>query len=452
MLSPQTFFPQLSITNKKIFVIVCLLAVCFVIEVSINVVVDFLFEFVTSLEGVILFTLIGLTYVAGQFVILGFLKFAGKQISSKSQSLASIHRGISIVQYILIINVLYVIFSIWIGHYYFKYSLYVTTFLSQGTTAILLAVFSYKFLTWYKNNKNSKVVILYGLAFLIYAFDLTLLCVYSVNILQEKSLIITPDSKVTFPDLPEGSFFDIFFNIYVYLDMSGFILLLSATGILLKHFARRMSRPKFWLIILLPLLMLVGSSLDSLNLINTDTDVQLFYYYILTSLNSASGGILFGIAFWQVAKTLRKDSPIRTYMLIAAFGSFLLFITNQSSVNVAPYPPYGISALSFLPLASYLIFFGLYSSAISLSQDIQLRQSIRNLASKDANLLSSIGTAQMDQEVRRVVKGMKNVIEDEESKLAEKSGVETPLKQDDMEDYMKTVMEEVARARKPKST
>lgn len=72
------------------------------------------------------------------------------------------------------------------------------------------------------------------------------------------------------------------------------------------------------------------------------------------------------------------------------------------------------------------------------------------MVSKDANLLSSIGTAQMDQQVRRVVKDMKDVIQKEETEMAEKTGIETPIPQDDMEDYMKTVMEEVARARKAK--
>ncbi len=79
-----------------------------------------------------------------------------------------------------------------------------------------------------------------------------------------------------------------------------------------------------------------------------------------------------------------------------------------------------------------------------------MRQSARNMVSKDANLLSSIGTAQMDQQVRRVVKDMKDVIQKEETEMAEKTGIETPIPQDDMEDYMKTVMEEVARARKAK--
>ena len=117
---------------------------------------------------------------------------------------------------------------------------------------------------------------------------------------------------------------------------------------------------------------------------------------------------------------------------------------------VAPYPPYGLIAQSISALATYMIFVGIYSTAVSMSQNMQLRQSIKRIALEDVNLLSSIGSAQMDMEVRRVVKSMKGTIDNEEKSMAEKTGIETPIPQDDMENYMKTVMEEVARARKPK--
>ena len=83
---------------------------------------------------------------------------------------------------------------------------------------------------------------------------------------------------------------------------------------------------------------------------------------------------------------------------------------------------------------------------------MKLRQSIRRAALNDANLLSSLGGAHMENEMKRAMSGMKETIKQEEAELAEKTGIETPIEQGDMEDYMKTVMEEVARARKPKST
>ena len=92
--------------------------------------------------------------------------------------------------------------------------------------------------------------------------------------------------------------------------------------------------------------------------------------------------------------------------------------------------------------------FGLYSSALSLSQDLTLRQHLRSLAKNDNNLLSSIGTAQMETEVKRAVGELKDVADEHEKELAEKTGIETPVPESEIEDYLKQVIEEVAKTRK----
>jgi len=97
-------------------------------------------------------------------------------------------------------------------------------------------------------------------------------------------------------------------------------------------------------------------------------------------------------------------------MMTAAYGFIIFFGLNQTTLFVAPYPPYGLAAQSISALATYMIFVGLYSTGVSMSQNMQLRQFIRRIALGDVNLLSSIGSAQMDIEVRRVVSDMKYVI------------------------------------------
>lgn len=54
-------------------------------------------------------------------------------------------------------------------------------------------------------------------------------------------------------------------------------------------------------------------------------------------------------------------------------------------------------------LSSYLVLIGIYSSAISISEDSKLRQSIRNIALKEQRLLDSIGMAQMEQQIQKRV-------------------------------------------------
>jgi hypothetical protein len=93
-----------------------------------------------------------------------------------------------------------------------------------------------------------------------------------------------------------------------------------------------------------------------------------------------------------------------------------------------------------------MIFLGLYSTAISISQDNQLRKSIKKFATHDSNLLSSIGTAQMDQVIQRTVNSMKRVVQEQEKELKEQTGIEANLAEDEMKNYLQEVMQELGKA------
>jgi hypothetical protein len=105
--------------------------------------------------------------------------------------------------------------------------------------------------------------------------------------------------------------------------------------------------------------------------------------------------------------------------------------------------------MSFLPLASYMIFMGLYSTAVSVSKDNQLRKSIKKYATENSNLLSSIGTAQMEQEIQKTVNSMKGIVQEQEKELEEQTGIEANLEEDEMKNYLEEVMQEVSKAKKP---
>ena len=97
-----------------------------------------------------------------------------------------------------------------------------------------------------------------------------------------------------------------------------------------------------------------------------------------------------------------------------------------------------------------MIFLGVYCSAISISQDIQLRQSIKKVATQDSNLLSSIGTAHMAQEIQRKIDRFKDVVQEEEKELEQKTGIETNIKEEDIKSILEEVLQEVSKTKKPK--
>jgi hypothetical protein len=133
-------------------------------------------------------------------------------------------------------------------------------------------------------------------------------------------------------------------------------------------------------------------------------------------------------------------------MVITAYGFVLFVIAAEASVLQAGYPPYGLANVSFVGLASFLILTGLYNSAISVAQDVKLRQSIKSYTlQQSSKLLDSIGTAQMTKEIEdKVMKMTKG----NASALAAQSGVEPSLTDNEIKSYLDKVLEELVKAKR----
>ena len=133
-------------------------------------------------------------------------------------------------------------------------------------------------------------------------------------------------------------------------------------------------------------------------------------------------------------------------MIISACGLVLLFMSNQAVLLVnLIYPPFGLVTVSFMGLSSYLLLLGVYSSAISVSEDSKLRQSIRQSILAEPKLLDSIGTAQMEQESEKRVLALTKQNQD---RMAEESGIQSSLTEEDMKEYLQQVIEEVKKDRR----
>ena len=83
-------------------------------------------------------------------------------------------------------------------------------------------------------------------------------------------------------------------------------------------------------------------------------------------------------------------------------------------------------------LSAYLIFVGIYSSGVSISEDINLRRSIRKNAIEEAKLLVSIGSAQMHQQLeKKILQNASQKVED----MVKSTGVQPSLTDTDMKEY-----------------
>jgi uncharacterized membrane protein len=234
---------------------------------------------------------------------------------------------------------------------------------------------------------------------------------------------------------------------YVLSSIVSFMVMWIATILLLRHHSKKLGVVKYWILVIIPFVYFLSqfqplfldllSDYRSSNLIVFNILYTLFF-----SLSKPIGGILFGIAFWIIARSVRY-SGVSDYLMIAGYGVLLFFTSNQATVLInLPYPPFGMATISFVGLSSYLLFVGIYGSAVSVAEDSNLRKSIRKLAVKESKLLDSIGEAQMEQEIQKRVIALSKVTE---RIMTEQTGVETSLSEEDAKEYIHEVLAELKR-------
>jgi hypothetical protein len=182
---------------------------------------------------------------------------------------------------------------------------------------------------------------------------------------------------------------------------------------------------------------------DTFGLYVPKSDTDFFNYYVYVSLIGVIGGVLLGFAFWTIAKVMRANKSVAKYLQLCSYGFVLNLIAGVGVLVAASYPPYGFVRFAMLTLSSYMIILGLYSTAVSISQDIRLRQYIKDLSKADSGFLSTIGVAQMEKHVQSKASDLENVVKEQRMELEKKSGIQSSVQQQDIKQYLLEVLQEV---------
>ena len=149
-----------------------------------------------------LFIFVSVSYIVGQTFLMRFMNSSSSAIKARSTIIATLHRTVSLVQYVLAANVIFIIIQIFLFSKYSTISLIFVTYISNFFTAALLVIFALTFLSWYKNKKQSIGILLYALAFLILAGSELVSGSGSAYLLSQKDQLIMPTSEVKFSDFP----------------------------------------------------------------------------------------------------------------------------------------------------------------------------------------------------------------------------------------------------------
>lgn len=432
---PSRALSVYSFDGRNLLVVMIIVAIVLTVESQIGTVADFIPEQLASFQGVASFIGMWAVLTVMQYYILAYVKINNNQSSFRTNAVHTIHRTVTIAQFLLTGIIALVILQILIAKEYNTIMLYVTLSVSYGLWIVTLGLLAKSFFSWYKLRKNLMVLI-FALSMVAYVINGVFGLYNEIDGLAKRSSIIKSSDVAIFPESPST------INIvYQTASSAGYVLTWIATVILLRPYIEKLGKLKFWSIMVVTMgYYLITFPLFTLGFFTPSENSDAMTNILIFSLSAIFTGILFGVAFLSVARTLKIGTAARNYMIIAAYGFLLFYIAGSSTVFQAAYPPYGLISLSFTGLSCYLIYNGLYYSAISVSQDMTLRQSIRRSIKEQSKLLDSMGSAEMEREVQKQVL---IVAKNTSAAMADKSGVEASMKEDDMKSYMEFVMNEL---------
>jgi len=421
--------------GRKLLVVMTILAVALTVESSIGYIADFLPEQLASIGSIATFIGIFAVSMVTQYFILAFVDYNNKSHKVRTRLLHTIHKIVTIIQYLLAGIILLVIIQILLAQQYNSILLELAISISYGLWIVMFSLLAKAFFSWYRSKKNLMILI-FALSMIAYVVNGSLGLYNQLDELSKRNLVIKIGDVAVFSESPSSVD-----TVYQIASSVSYVLTWIATVMLLRPYIEKFGKVRFWIMMGAPMIYyLIEFPLFSLGFFIPSEDSNAMTNILIFSLSAVFAGILFGVAFLSIARTLKFGTAARNYMIIAAYGFVLFYIAGSAWTSQAAYPPYGLISVSFTGLSCYLIYNGLYFSAVSISQDMTLRQSIRKSVMEQSKLLHNIGTAEMENEIQKqLLPAARKVSES----MSDKTGIETSMDENDIKSYMQVVLKEL---------
>ena len=398
---------------------------------------------------IFIFLGISITFLILSSVILKYNWNYINQYISKSNRIYAIFKLTLLTQIFIFSAVILLNTQIIMLHHYTTYILIISLFVSYSLSFFILFFLNYQFLRWY-NVKKNYMFLFFSLAFSTIFLESIFKLGFTEIMFMLKPEIIFPMTIGSSVFIRADSLQAFFNNIFPILSILSFVFSWIASSIMLKEYSNKVGGTiKYWIIVSIPLIFYISQffvqinsqiifQLTSSNI--TSFSITLTIIFIFSKL---IGGLLFGIPFWIIAKTI-NNSAIKISMTITGFGFVFLFLTNQANgMVVTPYPPFGITTSLFFGFSSFLLMIGFYCSAIYISENRDIRKLIKNDILK-YDLLSQMGSRFIEDKtisyINQIRKSTKNEL------FIDYPGLF--LNDEDIKQYIKNVINEISKKKK----
>jgi hypothetical protein len=415
----------------------------------------------TSSFGVILFIAMSITvFFASLYALRHYMVALRKDLEAPS-FFNRLYKATPIFLYALLVIFGAIIVEMVLFSQYSTYLLILLLLISA--VAILFFGFrTYKFLSWFNSSANKRHYIM----ILAFAVSSMLLCISTTVAitLDIKQLVVSRPPSID-PNYPASNSMahrqltsiELIIHLYGFLvPQVTAIAIAEIVGVafFLRYFKDKIGRAIFWTIIILPPVLFLTGVFGPQFLKSTGSEFvymesQFLIFRVIGTAGWVAADFVIAYAFILVAKTLGQQitssrNKIINYLIIAAFATIIISPTTNNWITNNSYPPFGAIQRAFLVLASFLFSIGIYSVALSVAQDSELRNLARKYV-KEYALLDSLGNAQMEAETtRKVVK----LVRQHADAMEKETAVESPMLDDnEVRQYIDLVIRET-RAKK----
>lgn len=430
--------------NKIFYILSSLLVLIFLLDINILKTFDLVNKTYTN-YSIFIFLSISVTFLILSSLILKYNWNYINEFIKKSNRIYTIFKITLLTQVFLSSLLILLNYEVIMLHYYSTYIIIISLFGSYSLSFFILFFLTYKFLRWY-NIKRNYILIFYSLAFgTIFLESIFKLGFTEIMIIFKPQLIfpMTIGSSIFIPAYSLQGYLN---NIFPILSVLSFVFAWIASSIMMKEYSSKVGGIiKYWVIVTVPLIFYISQFFVQFNsqiifqLTSNITSLSIILTIVFI-FSKLIGGLLFGIPFWIISKTIH-NSAIKTSMTIAGFGFVFLFLTNQAQgIVVTPYPPFGITTTLFFGLSSFLVMIGLYCSAIYISENRDIRKLIRNDILK-YDLLRQISNRFIEDKtinyINQIRKSSKNELFVDYNRLF--------LNDKDIKQYVKDVIDEISK-------
>jgi hypothetical protein len=446
-----------SIINKKTYLMTFIVWAIIITDVIFGTFLDVLGKPLNSSFGVILFITMSITvFFAALYALRDYMVALRKDLEAPS-FFNRLYKATPIFLYALLVIFGAIIVEMVLFSHYSTYLLILIVLIS-GVAILFFGFRTYKFLSWFKSSVNRR----HNIMILAFAVSSMLLCISMIETtaINTKVLVFSRPPSID-PDFHSSnsmasrhlSKIENIIHLYVFLVPQVTAIAIAETvavAFFLRYFKDRVGRAIFWTIIILPpVLFLTGIFAPQLIKSTASEFVYMDPRFLMFRVIGTAGWVLadfvIAYAYILVAKNLGRQitssrNTIINYLIIAAFSTILVSPTTNNWITNNSYPPFGAIQRAFLVLGSFLFSIGIYSVAMSVAQDAELRQLARKYA-KEYALLGTLGNAQEKAEItRKLVKA----IHQHAGAMEKETSVESSMLDDnEVRHYLDLVIREI---------